>query len=162
MKGILTLPAVAVGAFLTGCASPPPGYETGPHGTIAYHVPVEASEPGVKIYVNGQYAGITPLTLKIFGDRDGTFHDFGSYVYVVQAMPTQTNQFPQTRAFGTGRNFTHEDKIPERIYFDMHAPPSYPPPGYPPQGYPPPGYPPPYYYPPPPYYWPRYYYGPRY
>src|SRR3974390_3213813 len=112
MKAILTLlAALAVGALLSGCASPPPGYEAGPHNTMAYHVPVEASEPGAKIYVNGQYVGPTPLNLKIFGDRDGTFHDFGSYFYVVQAMPIQTNQFPQTRAFGTGRNFTHEDKI---------------------------------------------------
>jgi hypothetical protein len=120
--------------------------EKGPHGTIAYNVPVEASEPGVKIFVNQQFVGTTPLTLKIFGDKDGTFHDFGSYIYVVQAVPLQTNQYVQTRIFGTGRHFSHEDRIPDRIFFDLDNPP-------PPYPY---GVP---RYPPPPYYYPPYYYG---
>lgn len=151
MKTELLLPLAAVLALITGCATPlPPGAEPGPHGTMAYLVPVETSEQGVTIYANGQKAGVTPLTLKIFGDPDGTFHDFGSYNFVVQAVPTKTNQFVQTRVFGTGRMFTPQDKIPERIQFDMSQPP-------PPQ----PAYmPAPYYYPPPYYYGYPYYYGP--
>jgi hypothetical protein len=118
---------------------------------MAYHVLIEASEPGARIEANGEYVGQTPVTLKIFGDRDGTFHDFGSYHYVIQALPIATNQFAQVRLFGTGRGWSHEDRIPERIYFDMTRPvPMYllPPPNY----YAPP---PMYYYPPP------YFYGPR-
>lgn len=151
----------AVGA-LTGCVTYPPGAERGPHGTMAYLVPVEASEPGVIIYANGQKAGTAPLTLKIFGDTDGTFHDFGSYEFVVQAVPLKTNQFVQTRVFQTGKMFTPQDRIPDRISFDMNTPPP-PRPTYAP-GYPPPYYygPPPYYYGPPAYFYygPRYYYGP--
>ena len=145
----LRLAAVAI-SLLAGCATPlPPGAEPGPHGTMAYLVPVEASDPGVTIYANGQKAGVAPLTLKIFGDPDGTFHDFGSYEFVVQAVPVKTNQFVQTRIFQTGRMFSHEDKIPDRIQFDMNRPPP-PQPTYAPS---------PYYYPPPyPYYWPSYYY----
>jgi hypothetical protein len=150
MKTELPIAAVAIG-LLAGCATPlPPGAEPGPNGTMAFLVPVEASDPGVTIYANGQKAGVTPVTLKIFGDPDGTFHDFGSYEFVVQAVPTRTNQFVQARIFGTGRMFAREDKIPDRIHFDMNRPP-------PPQ----PTYmPAPYYYPPPyPYYGPSYYYG---
>ena len=141
--------AAAVISLLAGCATPlPPGAEPGPHGTMAYLVPVEASDPGVIIYANGQKAGVTPLTLKIFGDPDGTFHDFGSYEFVVQAVPVKTNQFVQSRIFGTGRMFSPEDRIPDRIQFDMNRPP-------PPQ----PTYmPAPYYYPPSYYYGPSYYY----
>src|SRR6188472_3740226 len=128
---------------LAGCETVPPGRETGPHGTIAYNVTIESSEPGVRIEVNGETVGTTPLTLKIFGDKDGTFHDFGSYEYTVQAFPSRTNQFVQTRVFRTGRMFTPEDAIPRQIYFDMNQVPT---------TYAPPVYPLPYYYPPPSYY----------
>jgi hypothetical protein len=99
-------------------------------------------------------AGNTPVHLKIFGDPDGTFHDFGSEFYVIRALPLTTNQFAQTRLFGTGRWFGPEDRIPQQIYFDMNQPPPPQPPIYVYPGYgPPPGY---YQY----YYGPPYYYGP--
>ena len=149
----------SVGAILAallcvmGCQTTPlpPGVERGPHGTIAYDVLVEASPPGAKIEANGEIIGETPLQLKIFGDKDGTFHDFGSDFYVIRALSVTTNQYPQVRMFGTGRWFGPEDRIPQQIYFDMNQrPPQYMPgpPMYP--------YPAPYYYPRP--Y--HYYYGP--
>ena len=68
--------SVAAIALFSGCESIPPGAERGPNGTMAYYVPVESNEPGVRIEANGEFVGTTPLTLKIFGDPDGTFHDF--------------------------------------------------------------------------------------
>jgi hypothetical protein len=146
-------------ALLAGCGTPiPPGAERGPDGTMAYDVLVEASPPGARIEANGQNLGNTPVHLKIFGDPDGTFHDFGSYYYVVQAFPLATNQFVQTRWFRTGHMLTPEDRIPQRIYFDMNQPP----PPYAPYGAPVYGYPPPVYYGPPVYYYgPPYYFGPE-
>ena len=122
---------------------------------MAYVVSIDASEPDVRIEANGQSIGTAPVRLKIFGDRDGTFHDFGAYEYIIQAFPTKTNQFVQTRVFSTGKMFTPEDKIPRQIHFDMNQPPPAAP-----QYYPSPGY----YYPPsyPYYYGPSYYHGPRY
>jgi len=139
---------------LTGCETTPPGAERGPSGTIAFNILLESSEPGVKLDVNGTPVGTTPLNLKVFGNKNRTFHDFGSYYFVIQALPLHTNQFTQTRVFRTGRGWTPQDHIPEHIYFDMNHPaPQYP------TGAP--GYPPPAYYSPPPYpYWPPYYYGP--
>jgi hypothetical protein len=145
--------AVLAAIFLTGCHSIPPGAERGPHGTMAYNVLIEASEPGARIEANGQSLGNTPLHLKIFGDPDGTFHDFGSAYYVIKALPLTTNQFEQVRFFGTGQWFGPEDHVPEKIYFNMNQrTPVYPP-------YGPPGYWYPSYGPPPYYGWP-YYYGP--
>jgi hypothetical protein len=159
MKTTWMFAAVAAAVVgLTGCETVPPGVERGPHGTIAYEVLVEASEPGAQIEANGEVVGQTPIRLKIFGDRDGTFHDFGSYYYVIKALPLATNQFSQVRLFGTGHLFGREDHIPSRIHFDMNQPPrNYETPMY---GYP--DGPPPYYYAPPPaYYGPApYYYGP--
>jgi len=151
MRSPLILVA-AMGA-LAGCQTFPPGAERGPHGTMAYEVPIEASDAGVKVYANGERVGETPFKLKVFGDPDGTFHNFGSDQYVLQAVPTQTNQFAQIRVFQTGGVFVPEDKIPVSVHFDMNQPS--------PVNVPFAG--PSYYYPPPPYYygWP-YYYGSTY
>src|SRR6184192_3306917 len=70
---------LAAMALFSGCETVPPGVERGPNGTIAYEVSVESSPPGATIEANGQNVGQAPLKLKIFGDKDGTFHDFGSY-----------------------------------------------------------------------------------
>jgi len=139
--------------LLAGCESIPPGAERGPNGTMAYLVEIEASEPGVGIEANQQYIGTTPLTLKIFGDPDGTFHDFGSDFYIIQAFPSSTNQFVQTATFRTGHLFSPEDRIPRKIFFDMNKPP----PAYPAEA---PYYGPPAYYGPPVYVGPRIYFGP--
>lgn len=144
MKRFLMLMAVAAALGLTtGCETPiPPGAERGPHGTIAYFVPVDATPPGAHIEGNGEYAARTPVTLKIWGDPDGTFHDFGSSYYFVRALPVTTNQFPQTRVFYTGHMLGPEDRIPSRIFFDMNTQP----PQYVPVPVPYPAYPSPYYY----------------
>jgi hypothetical protein len=105
--------------FLAGCASAPAHAERGPNGTIAYLVQVESSEPGIRIEANNDYVGQTPLTLKIFGDKDGTFHNFGSAEYIIRALAANTNQYTQTKVFRTGGWFSQEDKIPSRVYFDM-------------------------------------------
>lgn len=113
----LILPVLSL--LFVGCSSVPPGAERGPNGTIAYNVQIESSESGVRIEANNDYIGKTPVTLKIFGDRDGTFHNFGSSEFIVRAFPANSNQFPQTKIFRTGGWFSQEDKIPSRIFFDM-------------------------------------------
>jgi hypothetical protein len=122
----LSLAAVCLAVFAAGCSTPsgPPGTapEKGPQGTIAYNVPVDASEPATKIEVNYQPVGIAPLSIKIFGDKDGTFHNFGSDEFVVRAYPARTNEFPQTKIFKTGAFSIKDDKIPGKIYFQFSPP----------------------------------------
>ncbi len=119
---ILQWPAaiIALATFIAGCASAPPGAEHGPQGTIAYFVQIESSEPGARIEVNNDYVGKTPMSLKIWGDKDGTFHNFGSQDYIIRVFPLNTNQFVQTKAFRTGGWFSQEDKIPSHLYFDLN------------------------------------------
>src|ERR1051325_2175280 len=92
--------SLVAAVYLAGCETIPPGAERGPHGTMAYDILVDASAPGARIEANGQDAGNTPVHLKIFGDPDGTFHDFGFPYYVIRALPLATNQFEQVRFFG--------------------------------------------------------------
>jgi len=127
MRSFLSgLPALAtgLGLLLAGCSTPPSAEqaERGPDGTIAYRVEIEASEPGVRIEANNDYVGKAPMTLTIHGDKDGTFHNFGSQEYVIRAFPLSTNQAVQTKVFRTGGWFSQEDQIPKRIYFDMNQP----------------------------------------
>lgn len=116
--------AAALAAVVCGCASSTSSPkaaapEKGLYGTIAYVIRIEASEPGTKIEVNHQAVGIAPLTVKVFGDRDGTFHNFGSDEYVVRGYPPKPEQFPQTKIFKTGAFGIKDDKIPDRIFFDF-------------------------------------------
>ncbi len=106
---------IAIG--LSSCATSAPPAERGPDGTVAYYVEVDSDEPGARIEVNNEFVGVAPMTLRIWGDRDGTFHNFGSYKYVVRAYPTRRGEQPQTKEFATGGWFTSEDMIPHRIYF---------------------------------------------
>jgi hypothetical protein len=123
-KTFFSLTAIATAFLVVGCETPlPPGAEPGPHGTMAYTVLVEASSPGVRIEANGEYVGEAPVQMKVFGDRDGTFHNFGSETFVIRALPVATNEYAQTRVFRTGAFLMSEDRIPERVYFDMKQPP---------------------------------------
>jgi hypothetical protein len=123
MKAVLGAASLALALFFVGCSTPiPPGAERGPHNTMAYDVLIEASEPGAQIEANGAVIGQTPIHLKIFGDPDGTFHDFGSYNYVIRALPVATNQFEQVKVFRTGHMMSGEDHIPPRVYFNMNQP----------------------------------------
>jgi len=83
---------------------------------------VDSSEPGAKIEVNYQFVGGTPTTIKIFGDRDGTFHNFGSDEFIVRAYPPRASQYPQTKIFKTGAFGIQDDKIPQKIFFDFGRP----------------------------------------
>ena len=112
-------------AFLlwTGCATDPNAPKKGPDGTIAYLVEVDSSERGARIEANNENIGKTPTTLEIFGDRDGTFHNFGNFDYTVTASPVRAGQQAQTKVFKTGRPFTGEDRIPKKIFFEFGMPP---------------------------------------
>ena len=112
------LPLFTLALLLAGCASP--NGERGPDGTIAYLVEIESNEPGARVEANSEYIGKTPTTLKIFGDKDGTFHNFGSQQYLIQVFPLRTNQFVQTKVFRTGGWFSQEDRIPKRLFFDLN------------------------------------------
>jgi hypothetical protein len=107
-------------SLLTACRTTTPDSEHGSDKTAAFYLKVESSVPGVTIETNNVFAGKTPLTLRIFGDSQGsTFHNFGSPEYVLRALPLTTNQFLQTRVFKTGKGSAPGEKIPGLIFFDM-------------------------------------------
>jgi len=110
-----------LGCFLfASCASSPPGSERGPQGTIAYYIQVESDPPGARVETNGEYVGNTPLTIKVFGDPDGTFHNFANQnKYTISA--TLPGQQTQTKTYGAGGWFAPEDMIPKKVLFTFSS-----------------------------------------
>jgi hypothetical protein len=106
--------------FLSGCATTKDNNKTaeGPEETIPYQIQIESTVPA-RVEINKEYVGKTPLTAKVNGDEDGTFHNFGSYFYVVTATPVNSRKESQTKEYRTGGWFTPEDMIPKRIFFDF-------------------------------------------
>lgn len=117
------LPVALASFYLVSCSTPvSPGTERGPDNTIAYTISIDSSQPGAKVEVNHQFVGVTPLTVKVFGDFDGTFHNFGSDEYTVRADPPSADYYPQTKIFKTGAFGVKDDKVPAKIFFDFGAP----------------------------------------
>ncbi len=84
---------------------------------------VETSDPGSRIEVDGEYVGVSPLKVTIWGDRDGTFHGGGDGHTVFKAYPVKPGQFMQTKSFLNGAQqfmFGQEDRVPRRLYFDLN------------------------------------------
>ena|SRR5258706_16134815 len=111
-----------VAATLVGCAS------TGlpPDGKVPYQVSIETSEPGAKIEVDGDYVGVSPITVTVMGDRDGTFHSFGRPDWTIKAYPLHDGQYVQTKTYHTGAWFQPDDKIPKKIYLGLGLVPEKP------------------------------------
>jgi hypothetical protein len=115
---IITVVLVMTG-MVVGCRTSAPDEESGPGHTVAYYISVESSVPNVTIQTNQVVAGKTPLILKVLGDEPGSFHNFGSPEFVVQALPPSTNEFSQTKTFRSGKGTIPGDRIPGVIFFDM-------------------------------------------
>lgn len=93
--------------------------DRGPNGTIAYNVLIESSEAGARVEVNDEHVGKTPVEVRVWGDKDGTFHNFGSADFVIRVFPVRSGQNVQTKTFRTGGWFAQEDRVPRHLFFDL-------------------------------------------
>jgi hypothetical protein len=108
-------------ALLGGCATDSGSKpERGPDGTVAYYVKIESNEPGARVEVNDDHVGVTPIEVRIWGDEDGTFHNFGSSDFVIRVFPVREGQSTQSKVFRTGGWFAQEDRVPKHLFFDLN------------------------------------------
>jgi PEGA domain-containing protein len=79
--------------------------------------------PGARIEINGNYVGDAPLTVELA--QRGDYFDEDT---VVRAIPHEEGDYAQTKRFLTNDPWYHPgfvgDKIPSRIFFNMHLPPA--------------------------------------
>lgn len=125
--GVFGIVGVVLSAFLlSGCAGPGEAHRRPGGGPVPYEVLIETSDPGSRIEVDGEYMGVSPLTVTIWGDKDGTFHGSGDGYTVFKAYPVKPGQYIQTRKFLNGAQafmFGQQDRIPKRLYFDLNQKP---------------------------------------
>jgi hypothetical protein len=104
-------------AVCAGCASTPP------KRTIL----IESDPPGARIEVNNAYLGATPTQYTLETNPQGEF--LGSWVnaplveFVATPPADQADLYVQRKRFQPNGFFKAGDKIPERIFFDMHRKP---------------------------------------
>jgi len=128
----------AVFAFGIGCSSPykyvaqtpPPSAYRQP---ASYQPPTNkkieiiSEPPGARIEVNNNYVGDAPITITLQEDGDEFTRNT-----VIRASPTEAGDYVQTKFFYAGKvtsggySFGTNDRIPSRIFFDMHLGPATP------------------------------------
>jgi hypothetical protein len=111
--------AVAIAAVVAGCASAPP------NKTIA----IDSDPQGVRVEVNGEDLGKTPTTYTVRTNPEGEF--LGSWANAPQvefiAYPPSGTEglFKQAKTFQPNGFFKAGDRIPARIFFDLHQKPEH-------------------------------------
>ena len=116
-KSSFLLLGIAVLCF--SCASP---------NKLTKTISIESDPPGLRVEVNNGYLGETPTTYKVETNPEGEF--LGSWVNAPQIEFNVTppanlsgGLFKQKKVFTPNGFFKAGDKIPERIFFDMHQKP---------------------------------------
>jgi hypothetical protein len=135
MKNYLDLVLLCASAlsFVVGCSNPysarplsaqqPVSSKPGPYEPRKTQIISEP--PGARIEVNGNYVGDAPVTVEL--PQRGDYIDEDT---VVRAVPNGGGDYTQTKRFLTSDPWYHPgfagDKIPSRIFFNMHLAPATP------------------------------------
>jgi hypothetical protein len=127
----------AVFVFGIGCSSPYVAQKPPPsaYRPVQYRSALDQSgdkkvevisEPvGARIEVNDDYVGDAPIALKI--PQDAQDPGYFTKNTVIRALPTQGGDYVQAKVFvGNISGVSYGDRIPSRIYFNMHLGPATP------------------------------------
>ena len=78
---------------------------------------MDSSPQGAVIEADKDYVGKTPCSVRVWGDKDGTFHHYRTrYVELTASLP---GAVPQTKRFQTGAAFSPKDTIPKHVFFEF-------------------------------------------
>jgi hypothetical protein len=110
---------VASGCFICGCATGPP----------TKTISIDSDPQGIRVEVNGEDLGKTPTSLTVKTNPEGEF--LGSWVnapvveFVAYPPADAPGLFKQTKVFQPNGFFRAGDKIPARMFFDLHQKPEH-------------------------------------
>ena len=109
----LVLSALAAALF-TGCASAP----------LTKTIQIDSDPQGVRVECNNEDLGKTPTSFTIRTNPEGEF--LGAWAgspmvqFIAYPPPGSTNLFIQKKSFSPNGFFKAGDRIPARIFFDLH------------------------------------------
>src|SRR5438067_2083798 len=107
----------ALAVIIAGCASAPK----------AKIIAIDSDPQGVRVEVNGEDLGKTPTTYSVRTNPEGEF--LGSWANAPQVeftaypAPGSTGLYKQVKVFQPNGFFRAGDRIPARIFFDLHQKP---------------------------------------
>jgi hypothetical protein len=110
---IKALYSASIMAVVAGCAGPP---------TKTIHI--DSDPQGVRVECNNEDLGKTPTTFTVRTNPEGEF--LGAWAgspmveFIAYPPPGSSNLHIQTKVFSPNGFFKAGDRIPARIFFDMH------------------------------------------
>jgi hypothetical protein len=112
---ILLLGAVTAIFGFTGCASPKVANKT---------IRIDSDPVGMRVEVNGEDLGVTPTSYSVRanskGDFAGAWGESPLIVFTVFPPTGVDGLYKQTKAFTPTTLTENGDRIPEKIFFDLH------------------------------------------
>jgi len=116
MKNAITriLSAAALAVMVSGCASAPK----------TKTISIDSDPQGVRVEVNGEDLAKTPTSYSVRTNPEGEF--LGSWANAPQVEftayppPNSTGLYKQVKVFQPNGFFRAGDRIPARIFFDLH------------------------------------------
>jgi len=113
---IISLGGLALVSGLTGCASPT--------AVATKTINIDSDPPGVRVEVNGEDLGRTPTHYTVRADQRGNFAgswgDSPSVAFVAIPPAGAEGLYKQTKVFSPSAFMEEGDRVPERIFFDLH------------------------------------------
>ena len=114
IQNLIFFPALAAAVIVSGCASAPP----------TKTIQIDSDPQGVRVECNNEDPGKTPTTFTVRTNPEGEFLGAwaGSPEVVFTAYPPAgaTNLYLQKKVFSPNGFFKAGDRIPARIFFDLH------------------------------------------
>jgi hypothetical protein len=112
---IVSLAMLTLAAGFAGCAST---------NAVNKTISIDSDPQGIRVEVNGDDLGVTPTTFTVRANHKGNFAggwgDTPSVVFVAFPPSGTPGLYKQTKIFSPSGFMDAGDRVPARIYFDMH------------------------------------------
>lgn len=113
---MISLVALTLAFGLAGCVSS--------SNSASKTIAIDSNPTGVRVEVNGEDLGRTPTSYTVRpndkGDFAGGWGDSPSIVFVAFPPDDVAGLYKQTKIFNPSAFMETGDRVPERIFFDMH------------------------------------------
>jgi len=112
---IISLGALALVFGLAGCATSKMASKT---------ISIDSDPSGIRVEVNGEDLGKTPTSYTVRpndkGNFEGGFGDSPAVVFIAFPPEGADGLYKQTKSFDPSAFMETGDRVPARIFFDMH------------------------------------------